>query len=204
MTWKYSVILRIAGRLAAFGLLVLLSSGCVTVEMFKNGLTYMPAPVSTRIDARVSLDVTHTVSPESRLFWQSWGNGPETIGNWELAVRAVIVDDIVISGLFSSVQVDGIGDFDYLVRIRTQDLRGPDRFVAELQVCDWSTKNVRASYKREAAVDGGKFDQFKNVIQSVMVQLKSDVQGGLGRGALPATVPTVVPAQPGPEAPPQI
>ena len=195
-------------------LVAALTNGCVSVEMFKNNLTYEPARVSSRIEARVSLDVTHTISPESRQVWQSWGNGPETIHNWELAVREVIIDDVMKSGLFASAQPDGIGEFDYLVRVRSQDLRAPDRYSAELQVCDWQTKKVLSSYKRETPVDSGKFDNFKDAIQGVMSQLKADLLADAAKGQMPThggamtlppdqTAPPVQPG-PGPDAQPQI
>lgn len=166
----------------AVGLVTALSSGCVTVEMFKNQLAYEPVPMRSRVEARVSLDVTHTVTPAAQEVWRSWGNGPETIGNWELAVRGVIIDDVVKSGLFASAQADGVGTFDYLVRIRTQDLRTPDRFSAELQVCDWGSKAVVASYKQEQPMDGSRFEAFQAVIQNVMARLKADVLADAAKG----------------------
>ena len=193
-------------------LLAIFSSGCVSVEMFKNSLAYEPQPLTSRVEARANLDVAHALSPEARDLWRSWGNGPETIGNWETAVRDVMVDDLLRSGLFASAQVGGGGNFDYLVRVRSQDLRSPDRYSAELQICDWNTKNVIFTSKHEVPVEGGQFDSFKDAIKLVMSQLKADVLAEDAKGRLQphgrriqhlpnAQAPTLLP---GPEIQPQI
>lgn len=203
---------RSLSRALVFCLLALGSSGCVSVEMFKNSLAYEPQPLASRVEARANLDVAHALSPEARDLWRSWGNGPETIGNWEAAVRSVMVDDLLRSGLFASAQVGGSGSFDYLVRVRSQDLRSPDRYSAELQICDWNTKNVIFTSKHEVPVEGGRFDSFKDAIKLVMSQLKADVLAEFAKGRLlphagrmpqhsGAPVPTLLP---GPEMQPQI
>ena len=187
-------------------LVAVLTSGCVSVEMFKNQLAYEPEHVPSRVEARASLDVAHSLSPEAEARWRAWGNGPETIGNWDEAVREVIIEDVVKSGLFASAQAGGAGDFDCLVRIRSQDLRDPDRFSAELQVCDWSSKAVVASYKQEQAMDGSQFDAFQAVIRTVMARIKAELladarKGRFGaQGALPVLSP-LSPVQSHPAAP---
>lgn len=212
------IFLRWPLRLAAASLPGLLLSGCVTVEMFKSNLAYDPVRLGSRVEARVSLDVAHSISPEARDVWRSWGNGPETMGNWELAVREVIVDDLVGSGLFAGAQVGGVGGFDYLVRVRSQDLRGPDRFRVELQVCDWATRDVIGAYQHETAVENGKFDNVKSAIQTALAQVKADVLADAEKGKFPLrgsgmTIPQpavlapgampVIPAYPA-ESPPPI
>ena len=194
-------------QFAAVCMAAAISNGCVTVEQYKNMLSYEPDRMPSRIEARVKLDVAHTVSPEAQAYARAWGNGPEMIGNYEQAVRAVIINDVVKSGLFASVQEDGSGEFDYLIRIRSQDIRSPDRFSAELQVCDWGSKRVIGSYKREQP-----YSNPKNAIRPVLAQLKADVLAGMGKGQMPRRegVPLrppdqqILPALPGSDLKPQI
>jgi hypothetical protein len=170
----------VSGTLILAGLVLLLSSGCITAPVSTNllaqSMAYEPERSKTQIDATVGLRLNYVLSPEVVAQWKRLPLiDDQTIENYRNAVGNTIVADIEKSGLFTRVEPNSPAP-DFIVLIWGEERLSPQpMLVVTMQVQD-STKEVISTRRREAQTGATfKDSNVKSVLPSVMAALKTDM-----------------------------
>jgi len=155
--------------------LIFLTGCAVSAEEFKHMVTYDPVRAEGRIEAAVRVEAAHTLSAEIVDVWKTWGNPDENIANYQKAVADMLLEDMVQSQVFASVNATGRTEYDAHIRIETAESKVGETFRLDVvvSILEPATRAPGIQYKREIPLGDSMFGFSEAMKQGLSTSLGS-------------------------------